>query len=1140
MSSSDSRAQSTDPDQTSAVALAPGAQGPVVGEITIGPLAPPRTPVPAPALPNRASEILLTSVVLLFAFLAASTAVRNSDFWLHLAAGRLLANREYHFGADPFFYTSADAYWTNHAWLFDLALYATYQNFGGLVLVLMKALAITALAWLMLQVRRPGMAIDLPAACTLLALLTMSPHLLMQPACVSLLLLGITFYSLWRPHAGLLVNQKPEIQNPKTEFAYQSSGFEFRHGLLLLVFALWANLDEWFFLGPMLAALFWIGERLDSAGSRPTPGWLVPAGFAACLVNPHLYRVFTSLPPELTPGIWASELRGDSRFQGWFQRPWRLDYFEPSAGLNAAGLAYFALVALGLVSFVLYLRTAPAAARPATATSGSGEPSRTGYRHLRGWRLLVWFTFALLGAWQVRTIAFFAVIAGPITALNLQDAAAGLAEIRNPKSEVRNGRRLVRISDLLLRIWPAAVLVSGLALAMLAWPGWLQAVPHEHHRVAWKVQANPSLQRVAETLHRWRQEGLLSEEERIFPAHPDIANYCAWFAPGEKAFLDFRSPHFSRLASRYEAVCRAVGIGRGANPSYDWREVLRDYGISVVVLYDADEQRLLSALHRLAPATDDWDLLRVDGRALIVGWNGARADGAFGRLSLDSRRLAFGPVDGDLALPPAPAVGPQRPPRRPEWWQRLLTAAPAPGWQTDAATMYLSYYEKRAGVEQRHAGAAYAAAVVGVAAPGSPAAFEQVSLRLRVDEPFLPGYRSLGTDLLLLAVRAARLALADNPDDKIAWLRLGQAYYALRDSTDEQSDSGRCALLGSLRHVQIATALENAVALDPDLEQAHKGLSVLYGERMFLDAALEHRRHVFRLTRRGRHAGETERELRDRVKAEETAVRQLEQVVQDRKNDYAIRSRAMSGDPLGRAQLALSLGLARVALDDVLLQSPVQTFGGEGARLELELLLQFGRAELVREMLTDPAMRENKELLEFSSLPAPARPGYLPLYRLGAYEWLSFLQAAASGDYAVAIEELEELIQPLAESARRARGQMRLDLPVALAHELGLGADPTLLLPRILMERERLVFMQYLTEVSFQSAQRADLHVLGGLLATERGSPAAALQAFDAAFAAAAKRIPQGDFAAAPLAAAYRRWLQAARENPKSEIRNPN
>ena len=183
-----------------------------------------------------------------------------------------------------------------------------------------------------------------------------------------------------------------------------------------------------------------------------------------------------------------------------------------------------------------------------------------------------------------------------------------------------------------------------------------------------------------------------------------------------------------------------------------------------------------------------------------------------------------------------------------------------PSWESDAATMYLRYFEERAPVEQRQALAAYGAGVVGVAAPGQPVPEAQVALRL------LEGFPPPEVDLLILAVRAARLALAANPDDKNAWLRLGQAYHTLHRATDERPSSGQSPLLDLLRHVQIATALEHALVLDPDLEQAHEGLSRLYGEQNFVDAALEHRRHALRLMRLGRRPRGKEKEFGDRLK----------------------------------------------------------------------------------------------------------------------------------------------------------------------------------------------------------------------------------------------------------------------------------
>src|SRR4051812_25725348 len=114
--------------------------------------APPTTPPPSPP---RRLDALLAVLVVAFACLAASFPARNSDFWRHLAAGRLLAHGEYTFGVDPFAYTTAGVYWANHAWLFDLALYLGFLALGGAGLVALKACGVAVLAGLMLRQSRP-------------------------------------------------------------------------------------------------------------------------------------------------------------------------------------------------------------------------------------------------------------------------------------------------------------------------------------------------------------------------------------------------------------------------------------------------------------------------------------------------------------------------------------------------------------------------------------------------------------------------------------------------------------------------------------------------------------------------------------------------------------------------------------------------------------------------------------------------------------------------------------------------------------------------------------------------------------------------------------------------------------------------
>src|SRR6185437_8092889 len=122
-------------------------------------------------------DALSVGLGLLFAFGAASFVARNSDVWLHLATGRLIALGDYRFGSDPFAYTPGDRYWANHAWLFDLAAYSAFPSWGGSVLVALKAAAVSATAVLMLLAGRTRGPMWIRAVCVLVGILAMSPRL---------------------------------------------------------------------------------------------------------------------------------------------------------------------------------------------------------------------------------------------------------------------------------------------------------------------------------------------------------------------------------------------------------------------------------------------------------------------------------------------------------------------------------------------------------------------------------------------------------------------------------------------------------------------------------------------------------------------------------------------------------------------------------------------------------------------------------------------------------------------------------------------------------------------------------------------------------------------------------------------------
>lgn len=442
--------------------------------------------------PRSRSDRFLVLATVAFAFLTASFAAANSDLWMHLAAGRLIGEGKYSFGKDPFSYHNFDRYWTNHSWLFDFALFKVFETVGGSAIVALKALGIAAAAAIMLRIAsrnagagsvsdgrastvahasgsllRDGGPVWLAAGCTLLAVLAMSPRLLVQPQCLSILLMALCLS--W------LVEGRRKLR------------------WVPLLILLWVNLDAWFLLGPLLVLLFqlseWLGwHKLDA------PRWLLPASFLACLCSPHHVHGLT-VPPELSWSVWTSPLRDDPRFASFFADPWRLAPYGRTGGYSLAAWAFPILLVGGLLSFALNRKAQ------------------------RSWRFLVWLPFALLAAKQARLVPFFAVVGGPILALNL-------AEVLNPNRGLRWGHRLVGL--------------FAIALLILSWPGWLQGFYVRDRSLAWRLAPDPSLVHAAERIRSYNTPA-------VYHTNPDVAHYLAWFAPGLWSGIDSRLQLFTAI-----------------------------------------------------------------------------------------------------------------------------------------------------------------------------------------------------------------------------------------------------------------------------------------------------------------------------------------------------------------------------------------------------------------------------------------------------------------------------------------------------------------------------------------------------------------------------------------------------------------
>ncbi|MCI0684556.1 MAG: hypothetical protein L0Y71_20785 [Gemmataceae bacterium] len=922
--------------------------------------------------PARRGDAGRAVLLVLFAFLAASFPATNADVWQRLATGRALFDGSYSFGVDPFAYTTANAYWVNHGWLFDALAFGLHQALGGMALVVVKALLIALAAAVTLRLCWRGSQVwvaTLPLAVSLVAL---SPYALLRPVCVSMLLLSFTYAWLERHPAPASWREVVP---------------------LLLVFVLWPNLDEWFLLGPLMVMLWWLGGLVQArtqgnvvpsavpSERRISLAWVAVAGLGLALVNPHHIRVFT-IPQTLDPTI----------ERDWLDAAWDrhaltspLEWLASDASLvQPPRWAYAGLVVAGVVSFVL---------------RRDGLPMG---------RLLIWALLFGLSLYRTGAIPFFATVAGPIAALNLHEwyerrAVSDAASARSTRAAT-----LVR--------WASVPLLAFAAVA--AWTGWIRAFPGEPRR--WDLVLDPALAAAARQLADWHSEGKVAAEARGLPTSSAAACVLAWLCPAEKSFCDDR-PHLFAPAVRADfAALRRSLFGAGdKEAAAAWRTLLAKYAITHVLVDRADERGLSTGLGRLfsSPA---WTIQHLHGGATVL----ARPSPPIRAPAVDLWARTYRPASSERA----PPNGPARAPRPRSWLDAFDTPAPAddPGrvecvaWQAHFDAQRSLYLRRmRADWDFGLAGSivGLAAADPGPVSPGSVLrwtclASSQAShqadrnaplygMALQVFDTFV-GLRDDGPPgSLHAAIRAARRALLANPDEARTHLYLGEAYLRLRRHTRERALAPAFVPLDHLRRIQTLAALRHAARLDPDLAPAHERLAVLYHEIGYVDLSLEQVRALIQTLKAHPRNDRTETAAQ-RLEHWENLEPQLARQVRDAQ----LALRAQELDVYGKARGALRHGLAAQAL--ATLETDVASIGRDGMRLKLDLMLHTGQTRAARELLD--------ALLE--------APGDQSDFR-----WLHVYLSAAGGDYAAADRDLAKL----SERGEAERGEAGAGLNVAIA-----------------------------------------------------------------------------------------------------------
>jgi hypothetical protein len=275
----------------------------------------------------KASVRLLPIPFLVAVGVTALRPIDDPDFWWLLSGGRYMLETRSLASTDPFSATALGAAWLNHAWGFELLIYAIYAFAGLAGVVFLQGVAAAATFGVLYGLlRRDGLAGGWAMALVSLGALATYGFWAPRPQLVTYLLLAV------------FVMIVGDFQ----------AGRGNRLGWLPVLTALWANLHAGFPAGPGFVALSAVGELIgwalgDETGragglrrARVLGGWFA-ACVAASLLNPFHYHAL----------LFPFQVMGERLSQAWIVEWLSPPFGHPQVLVLEILLGLMLLLALG-------------------------------------------------------------------------------------------------------------------------------------------------------------------------------------------------------------------------------------------------------------------------------------------------------------------------------------------------------------------------------------------------------------------------------------------------------------------------------------------------------------------------------------------------------------------------------------------------------------------------------------------------------------------------------------------------------------------------------------------------------------------------------------------------------------------------